>query len=103
MQDKDALSIIEHLSALYPRRLCAEEKRRIASIWLSVFRDEPAGDVWRALVEFIKHDTSGFMPLPAKIYEIMTEARAGKAARETEHIFTVNWTGSIGPDGYENL
>ncbi len=87
MTANEAAELISYMRVLYPRRLAPEEQRTLAALWQSALRDEDAKEVWEGVMEYIRSDTSGFMPLPGRVMEIMQSRRAQRRGRETQKIF----------------
>lgn len=71
MNTIEASKILAVLSATYPRNICDDDAAALIRLWTKVFEDVPYSDVGAAVMEFIKNDTKGFMPVPGQILEIV--------------------------------
>ncbi len=97
MTANEAAELISYMCVLYPRRLGTNEQRALAALWHSALREEDAKEIWESVIEYIRTDTSGFMPLPGRVLEIAQSRRAKKHGSELQKIFMQ----SIAPDSGE--
>lgn len=87
MNTIESSKILAVLSAAYPRNICDDDAAALVRLWASVFSDVPYSDVGAAVMEFIKQDTKGFMPVPGQILEIVQGFETRKFGQLVERQF----------------
>lgn len=87
MNTLEASKILAVLNASYSRKICEEDAMALIKLWSEIFIDIPYSEVGGAIMEFIKNDTKGFMPLPGQIMELVECRRARKICEQIEQTF----------------
>lgn len=87
MNNIEASKILAVLSATYPRNICKDDAAALIRLWTSIFSDYSYSDVGAAVLEFIKRDTKGFMPVPGQILEIVESIELRRLGAMVENRF----------------
>lgn len=87
MDTLEASKVLAVLNAAYTRNISESDAVALVRIWSHIFEDIPYGEVGEAVMDFIKNDTKGYMPLPGQIMEIVNTRRAEATGRLIEMQF----------------
>ncbi|HIU56960.1 MAG TPA: hypothetical protein IAA61_03990 [Candidatus Ornithomonoglobus merdipullorum] len=95
MTINEAVTVVEHLCAVYPVKYDVKKKKALAAVWAALFHDTPAADVWQTVLDHIGEDTAGCIPVPGKIKDRLAKTRKEHEAEETQEMFLQRWSGDI--------
>lgn len=87
MNTLEASKILAVLNASYSRKICEDDAMALIKLWSEIFAEIPYSEVGGAIMEFIKNDTKGFMPLPGQIMELVECRRSRKLCEQIERTF----------------
>lgn len=77
--------LLRQLCTIYPWK--NKEFSSLLSVWSDAFSTTPAQEVYSAVIDYIKSDDKGYMPLPGKINEIIARRKKENEYSITEHMF----------------
>lgn len=77
--------LLRQLCSIYPWK--NKEFSSLLSVWSDAFSATPAQEVYSAVIDYIKSDDKGYMPLPGKINEIIARRKKENEYSITEHMF----------------
>lgn len=97
MNNLEASKILAVLGAAYTRSISESDAVALVKLWANIFSETPYSDVGEAVMQFIKSDTKGFMPLPGQIMEIVNSRRTEAEGRLIEQRFAYMLEQNTGP------
>lgn len=82
MNTDEASKILSILTSAYPKRVTRDEGIGLVRLWAAAFSDIPYTEVGEAVMQFIRNDNKGYMPVPGQIYELVDDARRMKQSKQ---------------------